>query len=89
MNPKRNPSGRFWRWLLLFASVLSALAGVLSLFLYYSLYWQYRDLFNEKGRYFDPSAMVVYDESAFVCIIPALALLGLAVMLGWAWWKVH
>ena len=89
MNPKRNRPGRFWQWLLLAASLLSALAGLLSLSLYYSLYWRYRDLFNEQGRYFDPSAMVVYDDSAFVFIIPAIALLGFALMLGWGWWKVR
>ena len=80
---------RFWRWLLLGTSLLSALAGFLCAFLYYNLYWRYRDSFNELGRYYDAADSVVYDDSSFVFIMPAIALLGLAMLSGWGWWNTR
>ena len=80
---------RFWRWLLLGTSLLSALAGLLCAFLYYNLYWRYRDSFNELGRYYDAADSVVYDDSSFVFIMPAIALLGLAMVSGWGWWNTR
>ena len=80
---------RFWRWLLLGTSLLSALAGLLCAFLYYNLYWRYRDSFNELGRYYDAADSVVYDDSSFVFIMPAIALLGLAMLSGWGWWNTR
>lgn len=71
----------FPRWLLLAASLLSAACAVLFALLYYSLYWRYRDLFNEQGRYFDAAEMVVHDDSAFVFIVPVGVLACLALVL--------
>ena len=82
-------SSRFWRWLLLGTSLLSALAGLLCAFLYYDLYWRYRDSFNELGRYYDPADNVVYDVSAGIFVVPAIALLGLAMLSGWRRWKTR
>ena len=89
MDLERSRPSRFWRGLLLVASVLCSLAGLLFAALYYHLYWRYRDLFNEQGRYFDPVEMVVYDDSAFVFIVPAITLLGLALFTAWGWWKTR
>ena len=89
MDLERSRPNRLWRGLFLAASVLCLLAGLLLVVLYYHLYWRYRDLFNEQGRYFDPVEMVVYDDSAFVFIVPAIALLGLALFTAWRWWKTR
>ena len=69
------------RWLLLAASLLSAACAMLFAFLYYSLYWRYRTLFNEQGRYFDATEMVVHYDSAFYLIVPAVVLGCLAFVL--------
>ena len=89
MSASPTRSSRFWRWLLLGTSLLSALAGLLCAFLYYNLYWRYRDSFNELGRYYDAADSVVYDDSSFVFIMPAIALLGLAMLSGWGWWNTR
>lgn len=73
------------RWLLFAASLLSAVCAVLFALLYYNLYWRYRTLFNEQGRYFDAKEMVVHDDSAFVFIVPAVILGCLALLLARLW----
>ena len=89
MGLERTPADCLWRWLLLVTSMLCTLAGLFFVVLYYHLYWRYRDVFNEQGRYFDPVEMVVYDDSGFVLIVPAIALLGLAFISGRRWWKTR
>ncbi len=54
-------------------------------FLYFSLYWPYRDLFNEDGRYFDERTSAVYHAQSSWLLLPALAFLMLAAGLGAAW----
>lgn len=77
------------RLLLQFTTVISAMGSLLFWFLYFSLYWPYRNLFNEQGRYFDEESVVVHHEQSGLLIIPALALLLLTVLLGrWAWRRV-
>ena len=75
------------RGLLLAAGLLSSLAALWFAVLYYSLYWRYRDLFDEQGRYFDAEQLVVYDDSAFVFIVPAVLLGLIAALLARWWWK--
>lgn len=75
------------RPLLLAAAVLCATASAFFGSLYYSLYWKYRDLFNENGRYFDENDGVVYQDETAVLIVPAIALLLLAWWLGVRWWR--
>jgi hypothetical protein len=49
--------------------------------LYFTLYWPYRRLFNEEGRYFDADRLVVYHEQAGLLIVPAIVVLLLAAVL--------
>lgn len=55
-------------------------------FFYVTLYWRHRGLFNEEGRYFDESSLVVYHEQNAALIVPALGFLLLACALGYGWW---
>ena len=50
-------------------------------FFYYALYWRYRELFNEDGRYLDPRDLVVNHAQAAMLALPAcgFALLALAL----------
>lgn len=66
---------------LLVASVLSGLAAAGSAFLFYALYWQWRGLFNEQGRYYHAPEAVVYHEDAVFLAVPALAFALLALLL--------
>ncbi|KAF1021051.1 MAG: hypothetical protein GAK30_02075 [Paracidovorax wautersii] len=87
MSPAQRPGIR--RSLLLIAISLCATASAIFGFLYYGLYWKYRDLFNENGRYFDETDSVVYQDEAAILIVPAIALLVLALGLGVLWWRRH
>ena len=42
------------------------------LWLFYELYWKYRNQFNEEDRYFDPENMVVYHAENKFILIPAV-----------------
>jgi NADH:ubiquinone oxidoreductase subunit 5 (subunit L)/multisubunit Na+/H+ antiporter MnhA subunit len=75
-----------WQLLLLTATILCAAGSLFFWFLYFTLYWPYRNLFNEEGRYFDEDSVVVYHEQNGLMIVPALALLLLAVLFGSRWW---
>lgn len=55
-------------------------------FVYYSVYWRYRALFDEQGRYFDEAASVVYHDDASIFIVPVLAFFLLAFLFGRLWW---
>lgn len=77
---------RIPRFLPLAAALLSgALAGLFG-FLYFSLYWPYRGLFNEEGRYFDEQGLVVHHEQAGLLIVPALGFLASALLFAAVWW---
>lgn len=59
----------------------------MSWLLYFDLYWPYRNLFNEQGRYFDESDLVVHHQQSNLLIVPALFFLLLALffaMLSWS-----
>ena len=71
--------------LLLGAASLCTAASAFFGFLYYALYWKYRGLFNEQGRYFDEAAMVVHHDDAAFFIVPTIVALLLAVLLA-LWW---
>jgi cell division protein FtsX len=72
--------------LLLCAAFLSGTGAVIFWFLYFSLYWQYRDLFNEIGRYYDEQDWVMYYEQDSVLIFPALAFSAFALLFIFSWW---
>ena len=84
MNPTRNTG--IAQSLLLGAASLCTAASAFFGFLYYALYWKYRGLFNEQGRYFDEAAMVVHHDDAAFFIVPTVAALLLAVLLAARWW---
>lgn len=78
---------KMWRVMhatLLVASVLSGLAAAGSAFLFYTLYWQWRGLFNEQGRYYHAPEAVVYQDDAALFIVPTLAFALLSLGLLWA-----
>jgi hypothetical protein len=68
------------------AALLCTAASLFFWFFYFTLYWSYRDLFNEEGRYFDESSLVVYHEQNGMLIVPALALSLLAMLFGFVGW---
>jgi hypothetical protein len=84
LNPKRNPSVA--QFLLLAAAFLSASASLIFGFLYFALYWPYRNQFNEEGRYFDEADLAVYHEQTGLLIVPTLAFLILAILFASIWW---
>ena len=67
------------------ALVSGALSGLCG-FLYFSLYWPYRGLFNEQGRYFDEHGLVVHHEQAGLLVVPALGFLASALLFTAVWW---
>ena len=73
-------SFRLTQQILLLAAFLSGAATIFFGFLYFSLYWPYRDLFNEEGRYFDAQNAVVYHEQNGLLIVPTLAFLLLSLL---------
>lgn len=73
--------GRVKASLLLLAACICAAASALTWFLFFTLYWPHRTLFDEQGRYVDEAASVVYHQQSGVLAIPALIFLVLAVSL--------
>ena len=72
--------------ILLLAAAVSGAAALFFGFFYCSLYWPYRGLFNEEGRYFDEQNLVVYHEQNGLFIVPTLVCLALALLFGVVWW---
>lgn len=72
--------------LLLAATLASGTLAAIFGFFYLFLYWPYRDLFNDEGRYFDQQGLVVYHEQASLLMIPALAFLVLALLFAVVLW---
>ena len=71
------------RRLLRIASAISLLGSLFFWFLYFSLYWPYRNLFDGQGRYFDDRSAIVHHEQSGLLAVPALGLLLLAAFSGW------
>ncbi len=69
------------------ATIVCTAAATLFGSLFYALYWQYRGLFNEQGRYFD--GITVHDEQSFVLIVPTLVFVVAAVVFGLIWRRAH
>lgn len=61
-------------------SAIIAVVAVLCGWMFFVLYWPYRHLFNEEGRYFCEANDVVYDSQSGVVIVPAILLGALAVL---------
>ena len=78
-------SPRITQSVLLLAALSSGAATLFFGFLYFSLYWPYRNLFDGEGRYFDARHMVVYHEQNGLLIAPTLFFLLLASWSGIAW----
>lgn len=70
---------------LLAAAVLCLITSLGCWLFYFTLYWPYRALFNEDGRFIDEATMVVYHQQSGVLLLPALAFLLLAVIAGTSW----
>lgn len=70
-------------FLLLGGAGVTALLSSFFGLLFYGFYWQHRGLFNSEGRYFDPTAGVVFRDEAFALCIPAVFFLGLTIGLLW------
>ncbi|MFT3814600.1 MAG: hypothetical protein QM740_14670 [Acidovorax sp.] len=84
MNLVQKPS--ITQSLLLAAACLCTAASAFFGFLYYDLYWKYRDLFNEEGRYFDEQGLIVYHDDAAYFIVPTVVAFLLAFLLTAIWW---
>jgi len=82
--PTKGPS-RIASTLVLAAALLCLGVSLACWYIYFTVYWPYRNLFDETGRYFDAQTLVVYQEQGGLLIWPALALSMLTVMLGVAW----
>lgn len=67
------------------AACLCAMASAFFGLLYYGLYWKYRGLFNELGRYYDERDAVVYHDQAAILIVPTVASLLLAFLFFSIW----
>lgn len=78
IDPAEQRCRRIPQALLLAATLISGASAALFGFLYFSLYWPYRGLFNEEGRYFDGDTLVVHHEQTGLFVVPALAFLVLA-----------
>lgn len=65
-----------WLWRAIFA--VAALTCVVFGWLYYVLYWQWRDCFNSEGKCFDAVNLVVYEQETQLFVVPVF----LAVMVG-------
>jgi cell division protein FtsX len=62
------------RWLHVVAALACAAGSAVCWILFFIVYWPYRALFNEQGRYVDEAMAVVYHEQSGVLAIPALIL---------------
>jgi hypothetical protein len=67
------------------ASCACAIASALFGFFYYTLYWRYRGLFNEDGRYLDTHDLVVHHAQAAMLALPAGGFALLAIV----WFAAH
>lgn len=85
MNPEQHRRHVPQALLLAAALISGTLAAVFS-YLFLSLYWPYRDLFNEEGRYFDGQNVVVTHEQSGFLVVPALAFLAFALLFAVTWW---
>ncbi|WP_296509053.1 hypothetical protein [Rhodoferax sp.] len=83
MNPSRK--SRLAQSLILAAALLCLAVSMACWFVYFTVYWPYRNLFDETGRYFDVQSSVVYQEQSGLLMWPALALSVLTILLGVAW----
>ena len=57
-------------WLII--AILSLLASLFFAYLFYEMYWQWRNLFDENGRYFDAAESVVYASEAKFYALPCV-----------------
>ncbi len=80
---------RITQFVLLLSALASSAATLFFGFLYFSLYWPYRNLFDAEGRYFDARHLVVYHEQNGLLIVPTLVFLSLALWSGIAWRVRH
>ena len=71
--------------MLLCAALLSCGTGAVFGLLYFTLYWPYRHMFNELGRYFDEKESVVYSQDSGVLIVPTIVFLAISLLLGITW----
>lgn len=72
--------------LLVAAALGSGASAVVFGYLYFSLYWPYRGLFDEQGRYFDAKRLVVHHDQASLLAVPLLAFLVISILFGVVWW---
>jgi len=56
----------------LVAALSCGAASFAAWFLYFALYWPYREKFDEAGRYFDETTLVVYHEQSSMLLFPAV-----------------
>jgi hypothetical protein len=67
------------RFGLILAGVCAPLTAFFG-FLYYEVYWRWRDCFNEQGRCFVEANSVVHHEQNAVLIVPLAVCLGLTLI---------
>jgi formate hydrogenlyase subunit 3/multisubunit Na+/H+ antiporter MnhD subunit len=62
-------------------ALISLLTSLLFARLFYEMYWQWRDLFDENGRYFNVAENVVYTSESKIYALPCLLffIIGLAL----------
>lgn len=65
---------RMPQWLPFIAALACAAGSAVCWILFFIVYWPYRALFNEQGRYVDEVMAVVYHEQSGALAIPALVL---------------
>ena len=75
----------FAKQILLAVAVVCAATSLVFWFLFFSLYWPYRNLFNEEGVYFAEDGVVVHDAQSGVLIVPAMGFLLLAAIFAALW----
>lgn len=85
----RMSTSRLTEWLILAATLLCATASLACWFVYFTVYWPYRSLFDDTGRYFDAQNAVMHHAQSGLLIWPAVALSGLTVLIGFAWRTVR
>lgn len=65
-------------WLFAAAAVCAWLSGI-CWYLFYTLYWMHRHLFDLQGQYFAPQDLVVYHAQNGWLLLSALVFLSLAL----------
>jgi len=68
--------------------IVSAAIALLCGLMFSFLYWPYRRLFDEEGRYFDANTAVVYHSESGVLIVPTVLFGILAVFLVFIGWRL-